>query len=350
MLPWEAQQSWGKRRVISRKGERSRVAWERAHDERLGKESRTEDETKPDGDWDVMSERRKSEHFGKGIRYPKQGDRDRRRGRRCSIASQTLGPGESPMCSRCARKRPSWRGLSRWRGFSQSDVDPLVTKELHQLPPMGATLPIAPEHRTGIRKRLSRCRWRLRWDRQRGARRWRAWNDRPKNRADPSWFDGGSALTLTLLATGTGAAVTDARCIQKAQGAVPFKSSFLGIERVRSRATQRPIGLQRKSRSCKSSRKRRACKLRRAIRSGLRRLGRLYGLHRLRSLRTGKLRCTHGRGMERMPQFQTQIPDPLREDEPKLLAPGGVRTPAVRILNSKPLRNIASLTIVSKPF
>ena len=29
-----------------------------------------------------------------------------------------------------------------------------------------------------------------------------------------------------------------------------------------------------------------------------------------------------------MQQFQTQIPDPLRENEPKFLAPGGVRTPA----------------------
>lgn len=228
----------------------------------------------------MMSERRKSDHFGKGIRYPKQGDRDRRRAWRCSITSQTVGPGESPMGSLCARKRASWRGLSRWRGCSQSDVDPLVTQELDQLPPMGATLPITPEHRTGISKRLSRCRWRLRWDWQRADRRCRACHDWPKNRADSSWFDGGSALTLTLRASGTGAAVSDACGIQKAQGAVPFQSSFLGIERVRSRATQRPIGLQRKSRACKSSRKRRACQLRGAIRSGL---GRLDRLRRLRT-------------------------------------------------------------------
>jgi hypothetical protein len=36
--------------------------------------------------------------------------------------------------------------------------------------------------------------------------------------------------------------------------------------------------------------------------------------------------------MQDMPQFQAQIPDPLREDLPELLAAGGVRTPAIRIL------------------
>ncbi len=36
--------------------------------------------------------------------------------------------------------------------------------------------------------------------------------------------------------------------------------------------------------------------------------------------------------MQRMSQFEAQIPDPLRKNEPKLLAPSGMRTPAVRIL------------------
>jgi len=36
--------------------------------------------------------------------------------------------------------------------------------------------------------------------------------------------------------------------------------------------------------------------------------------------------------MEEMTQFQAEVPDPLRENEPKLLAEGGVRTPAIRIL------------------
>jgi hypothetical protein len=33
-----------------------------------------------------------------------------------------------------------------------------------------------------------------------------------------------------------------------------------------------------------------------------------------------------------MPQFETEVPDPLREDLPKLLTPGGMRAPAIRIL------------------
>ena len=36
--------------------------------------------------------------------------------------------------------------------------------------------------------------------------------------------------------------------------------------------------------------------------------------------------------MERVPQFEAEIPDPLRKNEPKFLAPGGVRTPTVRLL------------------
>jgi hypothetical protein len=33
-----------------------------------------------------------------------------------------------------------------------------------------------------------------------------------------------------------------------------------------------------------------------------------------------------------MPQFQTEIPNPLGENEPELLTPGGMRTPTIQIL------------------
>src|SRR5437016_2104153 len=36
--------------------------------------------------------------------------------------------------------------------------------------------------------------------------------------------------------------------------------------------------------------------------------------------------------MECMPQFEAQIPDPLRKNEPEFLAPGRMRAPAVRVL------------------
>jgi len=38
--------------------------------------------------------------------------------------------------------------------LSQSDVDPLVTKELHQLAPMRATLPISPEDGVGRKRHV----------------------------------------------------------------------------------------------------------------------------------------------------------------------------------------------------
>src|SRR5207237_7234616 len=46
----------------------------------------------------------------------------------------------------------------------------------------------------------------------------------------------------------------------------------------------------------------------------------------------GKLGATHSCGLERVPQFQAQVPDPLREDLPKLLPAGAIGTPAIRIL------------------
>ena len=54
--------------------------------------------------------------------------------------------------------------------------------------------------------------------------------------------------------------------------------------------------------------------------------------------------------MKLMAQVQPEVPHPLRDDLPALLAPGGMTTPAIRVLYSKPLSNIASLTVVSKPF
>jgi hypothetical protein len=46
------------------------------------------------------------------------------------------------MCSLCTGERSSWRELNWWRHFSQSDIDPLGTEELHQLPPMRASQPL----------------------------------------------------------------------------------------------------------------------------------------------------------------------------------------------------------------
>jgi len=109
----------------------------------------------------VMSARRESDRIGKGVRYPKERDGERRRGMQCRIASQALCPGESVMCPLCPRNRSIWRGLSWGRGVSYMDVNALVRKELYQLPPMETPLPVSPEHRmrNRWRKRLLWCRW-----------------------------------------------------------------------------------------------------------------------------------------------------------------------------------------------
>jgi hypothetical protein len=54
----------------------------------------------------------------------------------------------------CTRKMASRRGLSWWERFSQSDVHALMTKELDQLAPMGATLPVSPKDGASSNKRL----------------------------------------------------------------------------------------------------------------------------------------------------------------------------------------------------
>ncbi len=93
----------------------------------------------------VESDGREAEKSGEFWWYPEQPDRHPASSWCSRIASQTLCPRESPMCPLCTGKRSSRRGLSRWGCFSQSDVDALVMKELHQLPPMGAPLPVSPQ-------------------------------------------------------------------------------------------------------------------------------------------------------------------------------------------------------------
>jgi hypothetical protein len=92
------------------------------------------------------SDDRQAEKRGKGWWDSEQPDRDLACCLCACIACEALGPRESVVCSLCTRKRSSWRGLRRWRGVNYADVNALVTKELHQLPPMGATRPISPEH------------------------------------------------------------------------------------------------------------------------------------------------------------------------------------------------------------
>ena len=88
-----------------------------------------------------------AERSGKGVWYPEEHDRDIWGRFRASIARQAFSPGEAIMCPLRPGKQSNWRGLSWQNCFRQSNIDTLVTKELHHLPPMEATLPVSPEHR-----------------------------------------------------------------------------------------------------------------------------------------------------------------------------------------------------------
>jgi hypothetical protein len=147
--------------------------------------------------------------------------------------------------------------------------------------------------------------------------------------------------------------MADACSIQQTHGAIALGTPLLRIKWMIGGAEQASIGLKRKSRSWKATSKRRACPLGRAIYhcESLRGFGLLLDSGNLRGFENwsefGRL---HGSAREVLSEFQTQIPHPLAEDLPEFLSASSMRTPAIRVLNSKPLRNIASLTIVSKPF
>src|SRR6266699_889771 len=168
---------------------------------------------------------------GKSVREREQGDGDGRRTSHSGIASQTLGPGESVVCPLCTRKRSSGRGLSRWGRCRQSDVDPLVAKELDQFPSMGASLPVSPQDGVGSQRHL---RWVVK-------RRCRA--SGMQHGANASWFFAGGPMPLTLVPQWTGTTMANASSIQDPHGSIPLRTPFLWVERRAGRTAQRAIGL-----------------------------------------------------------------------------------------------------------
>ena len=150
---------------------------------------------------------------------------------RSSIACQSLSPGETPMSTLCTGKVVSRRGLSRWRHVSQLDVNALMTKKLHPLPPMKASLPVSPQDR------MSSEQWR-RWRGRGGC--FACW---PEHGTDAAWFLGGSTIALALLPQQTRTTMTDAGGVENAQAATTFGSPFLGIEGGASRTAKGAIWL-----------------------------------------------------------------------------------------------------------
>jgi hypothetical protein len=239
--------------------------------------------------WDVTSERLEVKRLGKGTRDPKKRDRDGRRGWRSGIASQTLGPAEAPMGPLCTGKRAYWQGLSRRGCFNQSDIDALGTKELHELPPVRAPLPVSPEDR------MSREQGRQ------GSRRASSFAGWPKNGADAAWFLGGSTIALALLSERTGTAMPDAGGIEHAQAAIAFRSPFLGVEREAGRTAKGTIWLGSEVRASNASHPRDGPH--RRVVGDVCLLSGAWLDNRLRAAGRCEFGGTYGRGMEHMPQF-----------------------------------------------
>src|SRR6266446_4760610 len=163
-------------------------------------------------------------------------------------------------------------------------------------------------------------------------------SDRPIDGTYSSRFDSGRRF-LTLLTERTRATMADPRSIQHPERAIALWSPFLRIEGAACWTAERPIRLESEIGAGKSFGVRWMCPLRRSIDDGGWFRGskdwirhRLHRLHRLTHRYRSKFRRAHRRGMQRMSQFEPDIPDPLSENEPELLAPGRVRTPAVGVL------------------
>ena len=107
---------------------------------------------------------------------------------------------------------------SWWERVRQSDIDPLVPKELEKLPSMRAPLPVSPQD--GMRSKKGR-----RWGS--GGSYKTSW---PENGTDAARFLGGSAIALAFHTPRTGTTMADPGCINHAQAAIAFGAALLAIQ------------------------------------------------------------------------------------------------------------------------
>jgi hypothetical protein len=156
-----------------------------------------------------------------------------------------------------------------------------------------------------------------------------------RRRADRHWMQQDAhlaglrrrpAIPLTLLAQWTGTATADTGPIHDAQAAIGFSASLMGGKRLVGGTAQRAIRLEREIRASETARFEGDGNRRLAIPTGGGLL--LVGFGH----RQSELGGTYWIRMKLMPQFQAEIPDPLRDHLPALLPPGGVATPPIGIL------------------
>src|SRR6266699_3154886 len=243
-----------------------------------------------------------TERGGKDFWDAKQFDRDLTSRWNTRIASQPLCPREARVGKLRAGKdhfRFAWRSCG---GGWQAHLDALVSHELHTGAPVRSPAPIAPEQRRVTNP------------------------ERMQQYTDPTRLRGCFPVPLTLLAQRAAATIAYPGAVEHAQTAIGFAALLGWAQRLASRTGQCPVGLKGEVPPGETPR---------FPGQGDRRLA--IALHR-RLLRCGlfdrgsKLGRAHRSRLKHMTQFQAQVPDPLRDNLPRFLSSGRMRTPPVGVL------------------
>src|SRR6266567_8211961 len=195
--------------------------------------------------------------------------------------------------------RCAWR---RCGGRRQAHLDTLVSHELHAGTPVFSATPIPPEQRRGTNPQ------------------------RMEQDTDPTRLRGCFPMPLTLQTLWTAATIADPGAVEDAQTAIGFTALLGWAQRLASRTGQPPVRLEGEVLPREPPRD---------PAQGDRRL--VIALHRY-LLGCGffdgqsKLGRAHRRRVKHMPQFQAQVPDPLRDNLPRFLSSGRMRAPAIGVL------------------
>jgi hypothetical protein len=138
------------------------------------------------------------------------------------MASQSLFPRETRMCSLRTGEDHGRGARPCGDGWREADLEVLMSHELHAGPSMLSAAPILPEQ--GSRTHLPRM----------------------QQDTDLPRFRSGAAIPLTLFTQRTGAATAHAGGIQHTQAAIGFPAPLLDKQRLPCGTAQRPVWLESK--------------------------------------------------------------------------------------------------------
>ena len=172
------------------------------------------------GEGGALGQARQSNRTSKGVRHPKEGNGNGRRGGRPSVASQPLCPGKSPMGSFGTRKRCERRRVSGEGWLSHADLHLLMAREGRKGAPMKAAAPVTPQDRLGGLLWYAGCGW------------WWGIRERMEDGTHARWPHSVRSVPLAWFASGTATAMANPGGIHHSQGSIVFKPSFLGVKRM----------------------------------------------------------------------------------------------------------------------